>query len=540
MTRILLACLLFSLCDLVIAAESSGTFPASMMTIPERTAYQRTSTFAEVLAVIDALQADTELLHREVLLETVEGRQVPLLVLADPPVRSPQAAQASGKAVIYIQGNIHGGEVEGKEALLILLRDILYGDKRHLLENQILVLVPIYNADGNDQMSADSRPSQEGSPLLAGERFAHGYDLNRDGIALEAAETSALYRNVIQRWDPDLLIDLHTTNGSWHGYPLTYAPSYRTAGDPQTSDYTASVLLPAVTQAVQEKYALSFSWYGDFDAQSWPPTEFRTFHHGPRYITNTMALRNRMAILSEAFAHDRFYMRMHATKVFVEEILEFTRVHAAEIYAMNRAADARTIEKIREQGGRFENGVQYAMVPLPEPLALLSYTHIPYQAPDGSIGITRTPELVTIEGVLNYNQFVPAKMATVPRAYVFPAQLKTVADKLGEHGVQVTILSQATEFTGEEFMVNAVGKQAFMQNGHNNSLLQGVFQPGRKTFQPGDYLVSMEQRLANLIFYLLEAEADDGLAYWNFFDAYLESGMANGASTVFPVFKVLE
>ena len=81
--------------------------------------------------------------------------------------------------------------------------------------------------------------------------------------------------------------------------------------------------------------------------------------------------------------------------------------------------------------------------------------------------------------------------------------------------------------------------QGFAQNGHTNSTLTGTFQPASRRFQPGDFFVSLEQRLANLIFYLLEAEADDGLAFWNFFDAYLQPRMVNGASTVFPVFKVL-
>lgn len=165
------------------------------MTAAERSAYQRTSTFAEVMAVIEAFEVRSSLLHREPLLTTVEGREVPVLVLADPPpVTSPEQARASGKPVIYIQGNIHGGEVEGKEAALKLMREILLGDKAHLLESQIIVVVPVYNADGNDAMTADSRPSQEGSPLLAGARFAHGYDLNRDGMAIEATETRALNR----------------------------------------------------------------------------------------------------------------------------------------------------------------------------------------------------------------------------------------------------------------------------------------------------------------------------------------------------------
>ncbi|MEQ9070365.1 MAG: M14 family zinc carboxypeptidase, partial [Gimesia chilikensis] len=111
--------------------------PFEWLTTPERTAYQRTSTFAEAISVINALQAETNLIHREQLLLTREGRDVPILVLANPPISSPEQARASGKPVIYIQGNIHGGEVEGKEASLILMRDMLFGDKQHLLENQI-------------------------------------------------------------------------------------------------------------------------------------------------------------------------------------------------------------------------------------------------------------------------------------------------------------------------------------------------------------------------------------------------------------------
>ena len=167
----------------------------------------------------------------------------------------------------------------GKEASLIIMRDILFGDKQHLLDDQILVFVPIYNADGNDNMSSDARPSQELSPLMAGERQAHGYDLNRDGMAVETAETRALYLNVIQRWDPALLVDLHTTNGTWHGYSLTYAPSYHTAGDGATSAYTADVMLPAIAQSVKEKFNLDFGWYGGFDYRDWPPKELRTYHH---------------------------------------------------------------------------------------------------------------------------------------------------------------------------------------------------------------------------------------------------------------------
>ncbi len=520
------------------AAQNEIAFTEDMITIAERTNYERTSSFAEVISVIDALEVRSELVHRERLLITEDGKDVPILVLANPKVSSPQQAEESGKPVIYIQGNIHGGEVEGKEASLILMRDILFGDKQHLLENQILVFVPIYNADGNDNMAAGSRPSQEMSPLMAGEREAHGRDLNRDGMIIEATETAALYENVINRWDPDLLVDLHTTNGTWHGYSLTYAPSYHTAGDPATSAYTADVMLPAIQQSVKQKFNLDFGWYGGFDYRDWPPTELRTYHHAPRYLVNNMALRNRMAILSETFAHDRFYKRVHAANVFVEEILEYTRVHGEEIQRINRQADERTIRR-SSSAEEIENGVQFEMVPLEETLDLLSYKYIPYTNGDGETDFVRSSEIVTIENVLNFNRFESIRDSAVPDAYVFTAENSALAEKLQQHGIVVDTLRQDVRLSGEQFFVSAMEVQRFPLNGHQNALLRGQFRSVEEDFSAGDYIVSMDNRLANLIFYLLEPESDDGLGFWNFFDAELMPQIQAGNEELFPVFKLI-
>ena len=538
MKHLILSFLIGFACQTPVNAQSSG-FSQAMITVAELSDFERTSTFAEVLSVVDALQASSDLVHRETLVTSLEGKNVPLLVLADPMVRTPEEARDSGKLVVYIQGNIHGGEVEGKEASLIAMREILHGDKQHLLENQIVLFLPVYNSDGNDQMSDDSRPSQEMSPLLAGQRTAHGYDLNRDGMIIDTIETAALYKNLIQRWDPDLLVDLHTTNGTWHGYSLTYAPSYHTAGDAAPSDYTSDVMLPAIRQSIKEKFNLDFNWYGGFDYRDWPPTELRTYHHAPRYLTNNMGLRNRMAILSETFAHDRFYKRVHAANAFVNEILEYSNRHAGEIRDINRQADARVVEQIEKSAGNYQNGVQFEMVALEEPLDLLSYKYIPFTADDGSQKFVRSSEIVEIKGVKNFNAFEAIKLATVPVAYVFSAELEVLAGKLDQHGIQVSRLEQVQEFRGESFKVVEIEKQNFVQNNHRNSRLLGAFEPESKSFSAGDYYVAMDNRLANLIFYLLEPEADDGLAYWNMFDIYLERELENASVVAYPVFKVL-
>ena len=531
MKQLCFACLM--VCTGLASAADEVMFDAAMITAAERSDYQRTSTLAEVVAVLDALQANTTLMHRERLLLTREGRDVPIVVLADPPVSTPQEAEASGKLVVYVQGNIHGGEVEGKEAVQILMRDILFGDKRHLLDNQILVVVPVYNADGNDAMAENTRPNQELSPVMTGIRTAHGLDLNRDGMIVEADETRALYERVINRWDPDLLVDLHTTNGTWHGYSLTYAPSYHTAGVPETSDYTADIMLPAVQQAVKEKFDLDFNWYGGFDYRDWPPTELRTYHHAPRYLTNNMALRNRMAILSETFSHDRFYKRIHAANVFVEEILEYSNSNADELLRINSEADTQAAN----QAVGSEKGVRFEMIARDEPLDLLTYSYIPYRTENGGVDFVRSSELLTIPGVANFNAFQPVLTARFPGAYIFSSAFTGLADKLREHGIGVEVLEADSNFTGEVFHVAEIRSEAFQLNGHSNSLLEGEFRGETRTFSRGDFIVPTNNRLANLIFYLLEPQSDDGLAFWNVYDDYLQRLLDSQGEAEYPVFK---
>ena len=202
-------------------------WPNELITTPVKSNYQKTSTYAEVMSYIEALQKRSNLLHLEYMATSKEGKKIPVVVLANPKVTSVEEAKKSGKPVMYIQGNIHSGEVEGKEIVQQIMRDILLGDKKHLLDNQILIFAPIYNTDSNDKMKQGRRPSQEDSPVEVGIRAnSQGLDLNRDGIKMEAFETNGLIQNVLNKWNPEMLVDLHTTNGTWHGYGITYAPSY--------------------------------------------------------------------------------------------------------------------------------------------------------------------------------------------------------------------------------------------------------------------------------------------------------------------------
>ncbi|KPK89845.1 hypothetical protein AMJ80_09175 [bacterium SM23_31] len=512
--------------------------PPELYTRAERTNYEETSLHKDVMNFVYALQKHSDIAHLEIIGASKKGRDIPLVVMADPPVKTPEEAVKSDKPVIYIQGNIHAGEVEGKEASMELMREIAFGPKRRLLSDQIILFCPIYNADGNDSLSATSRRSQEGSPQLTGTRSSgEGYDLNRDGLRIEALETIALIENVILKWNPALFMDLHTTNGSWHGYSLTYAPGNHTAGHPGTTDYLMNVLFPAVQKKVKERSGLDIYLYGNFGGM--PPESFTATPHMPRFLTNSMALKNKLAILVETFAHDRFEKRILSNTVFITSVLEFTNEHGGEILKVIKKAEEETVQQVLENTGNFQKGVQFRVAQLGEPSDLLVYETEEYVDESGRPIQRRTGKLVWMPNVRMMQRYEPVKMSTVPRGYVFPAELKNVADKLKQHGVDVKVLEKSTSFEGEEFLVTGFSQAERPYQNHNLVTIEGEFKKAVKEFPAGFFHVDLAQPFAYLVFYMLEPEADDGLAVWNYFDKYLKAQGVENKSVPYPVFKYI-
>jgi hypothetical protein len=463
-----------------------------------------------------------------------------MAVLANPMIANADQAKASGKPVVYIQANIHAGEVEGKEVAMMLMRDILLGDKMDLLQNQIIIFVPIYNVDGNDKMEKGLRASQENSPLETGTREnGQGLDLNRDGVKMEAPETKGMIANVLNLWDPQLTVDLHTTNGTWHGYSLTWAPGYLSSGEAGPYNYLNEVMLPLITKNAKEKYDLNLGPFGDFSTrEGWPLKNFYTYNHHPRYIINQIGLRNRMSILSESFAHERFYQRIHSTYHFVYEILNHSNNHSEEIIKINKQAEWSAIEKVKNQAGTLKKGVRFKMVPTDKPLQhFRTYDYERFLKDDGTTTLLKTGKIVYYDNITYYAAFKDTVSALLPRGYILPAGLDTIVEMLQRQGVKVTTLEKNQRFSGESFFIEKWNKSPRKFEGHNMVSVEGTFNAREMLAKKGDFIIDMAQPLANLIFYMLEPQSDDGLLSWNFFDQILKSSNVPFSPVEYPVFK---
>ena len=253
---------LYLLITVVLVSVQAGAQPR---TRAESSDFEATSRYADVMDFIGELQRTSSNVRLESLGTSTEGFDIPMLVLGAPVRASPADLNFDDRAVVYIQANIHAGEVEGKEAVLMLARDILSGQTRNYLDELVILLVPIFNVDGNEKISTDNRTNQHGPAQGVGIRYnGQNLDLNRDGMKLETPEVRGLIARALVRWDPILFLDAHTHNGSYHQEPVTWTWGLNPNGDRTIIDFMAYEMWPAVERAMRETHETDTVPHGDF------------------------------------------------------------------------------------------------------------------------------------------------------------------------------------------------------------------------------------------------------------------------------------
>jgi hypothetical protein len=234
------------------------------LTRAERTNFTETSRYEDVEGFIDSLKLLGARIHKGSAGKTALGRDLWYVIASRPLITTPEEARRLGRPVVYIQGNIHSGEVEGKEASLALLRDLVLEKNRNVLDSIVLIVQPNYNADGNEHVDIQSRNrgSQNGPELVGTRTTSCGWNLNRDYVSADAPETKASLA-MLNRWNPDLFMDLHTSNGSMHAYALTYSPSLNPAAV-TVRPYVVDTVLPTLQRRMRERHGFETTDYGNF------------------------------------------------------------------------------------------------------------------------------------------------------------------------------------------------------------------------------------------------------------------------------------
>jgi len=509
------------------------------LTRAERTNFAETSRYDDVVLFIDSLKTLGAKIVTGSIGKTNQGRELPYVIASRPLISTPAEARRRNRPVAYIQANIHAGEIEGKEAMQALLRDLLFDKRPNVLDSIVLIVQPIYNADGNEQFGKNRGGSQNGPELVGQRHNAQDYDLNRDYMKVDAPETRGAMA-VFNRWNPDLFMDLHTTDGSLHGYALTYAPSLNQAAI-TTAPYAYEKMMPTIRQRMRDRHGFEFNDYGDFSRRGLEqmigdsiPADvgsFRTYESFPRYGTNYYGLRGRLSVLSEAFSHDPFPRRVASTYDFVYEMLSYLAEHSKEILALGRESDAKLTSWASKPGTSPDIGLQSRMaVTRTEPVRVevLRPTGDSAQSEAGMRrGWRRTGDVkeITMPVMVSFSSTLTRKL---PFAYSFGPEVATaIMPVLKIHGVQVQTWTGTKPVTIQSFVVDSVIKLARFENTpRTRTALRGRWVDSTTSAAQSTtrYIVPAGQPLGLLAMYLLEPESDDGLMSWGFLDSLLAAG----------------
>jgi len=477
-----------------------------LLTAPERTGWVETTRYAEAIAFLQAVADAAPNAHLTRMGYTQEGRAIPLLVVGDVPDASPEAVRASGLLRVYLQGNIHGGEVPGKEALLMLVRELVQEPGSPWLDELVLLVAPVYNADGNERVRLSNRPRQNGPLGGMGQRpNAEGLDLNRDHMKLDSPEARSLV-SMLNAYDPEVAVDLHTTNGTRHAYHLTYSPALHPGTAPELDRLLRDEALPRITDAIRRTDGWEYYYYGN--ARRGPDGEmgWYTFDHRPRFNNNYMGLRNRVAILSEAYAYATLQDRVVATRRFVEEILDWAAVSVSGVRSAIAAAEAPLAGEALPLRATFQGS--------DEPVAILMGAVEELRHPyTGAIILNRLDSAVATP-MREYGTFAATETGRVPSRYLIPEAEEEALDRLHAHGIQTSVLESTFELRGEVFRVDSVSMAEREFQARRERVVHGEWVALDTVLTPGTRVLDTAQPLGRLAFYLLEPRSDDGFANW--------------------------
>lgn len=506
--------------------------------------YEETSSYADLQRVIAGLTS-SPLVHTESFGTTEEGRELPLLVISEPRVTTPEAARKLGRPLVFVQANIHAGEVEGKEAVIALARRLTAGDLRPLAKQLVILIAPNYNADGNEKVNVQNRTAQYGPVAGVGTREnSKGLDLNRDYMKLDSLEARALV-GLMNKWDPHVLVDLHTTNGSYHANHLTYSPILNPNADARLIEFTRERMLAPIREAMLKRHNWRTYYYGNFAPEDGGGREssrvdpanpgnvtWRTFDHRPRFGNNYAGLRNRIAILSEAYSYLDFKGRIDVTEDFVDEIWRSVAANARQIMTLTAQADRQFTAPPNAKPVAL--GLDFEIRALPERVGIFVGDVRKVPNPRSGKEMLAMTDMAVPVSMKDYGVFAATRSLVMPKGWLIPAnpRLAAAVERLRFHGLTVEEITAPAQVSVERFTIADYTRAERVFQGRREARLKGTYDKAQLSVTPGALFVPANQPLARLAFYLLEPESDDGLVTWN----VIEEGLAAGET--YPIYRV--
>lgn len=536
-TRLILPLSAILLCLPSIARAQSTPPTSDWRTPAEIASYRTTPDYAETVAYLERIAAAyPQVVRIENFGKTGEGRDLKIVIVSRDGVFDPAAIHASGRAILLVQNSIHAGEMDGKDACLALLRDIIQDQGRaqhHVLDHTVFVFIPVYNIDGHERRSPYNRINQNGPEEAGWRGNGTNINLNRDYMKADAPETRA-FLAMFHRWLPDFFVDDHVTDGMDYQYDVTFYADDTPDVAPATARWLHDVVSPQIVQHLDASGHLAFPALIDLNDDSDPAQGLSFSPSPPRFSTGYSILENRPGLLVELHMLKDYKTRVTGNYELLSELLEVINRDSAKLIALNRDADA--------------EAAQLGAHPLANTKFPLALTPSGDTTPVLFHGYHFTRELSPISGAMwvrythePWNVTLPLQTGTKvtlsttpPAAYIIPRQWTHVIDVLEAHGLTLRHTTAAWTGNVERYRCSGMEWQGPPFEGRH-PIFRGEgagAEPGRfgvctrtqesVTFPAGSVVVPLNQRLSKIAIHWLEPEAPDSALRWGFFDSIFE------------------
>jgi len=494
----------------------------SWSTPAEKSCYRTTPRYEETMAYVRRiLQAAPRQVRIESFGKTGEGRALVAVVVSRDGVFSPAALHAARRPVVFIQNAIHAGEMDGKDASLALLRDILITKKQaRLIDRAVLVIVPIYNADGHEHFGPFNRINQNGPEQMGWRANATQLNLNRDYLKADTPETRGFLREW-QRWLPDFFVDNHVTDGADYQYDVTFGVET----DGPASAWVHQTLEPELFRRVTAAGHV-IAPYIDFVGRT-PDTGIASGTATPRFSTGFAKEQNRPGMLVEMHMLKDYQTRVTGNYAIMRALLEVINRDAEKLVESNRRADRETIARGHKHGSM--QVLKTTASGETEPFEFKGYRwKTEHSDVSSAEWVQYTHEPVTITVPRQVGVKVAAEVK-IPAAYIVPAQWTEVIERLQMHGLKLKRLAKAWTGEVETYRCRTPQWQAQPFEGRHiaswgNADKTPPCTPMKvqMSFAAGSVVVPMEQRAARVVMQWLEPMGPDSALQWGFFDSIFE------------------
>jgi len=509
----LVSLLLAALFCLPAFATTAASNTTPLTTEAERSNFVRTGRYAEVAALCAAFAARyPDAVRCQNFGTTPEGRPMHLLVVSRTGVLDPMQAQARDLPVLLVQGGIHAGEIDGKDAGFLLLRRLLDGQAAPAaLEKLVLLFVPVFNVDGHERFGPWNRPNQRGPEEMGRRATAQNLNLNRDYMKAAALEMHAMLR-LVNTWDPIVVMDLHVTNGAKFEHDVSINAEPVNTGDPQLRS-TGRAIRDGIIERLTKQGSLPLTFYPSFVEEDNPASGFVDSAWPPRYSHSYFQLRNRIGLLVETHSWKDYATRVRITRNTVLNLVELAARDGKRWLRAAHEADQRATAL----GGKPVT-LEYQNTDRRRTIDFRGYAYTRTPSDISGALMTRyeedTPQLWKLP---LRDEIVPKLSVAAPQAgyLIPPAFVPMLRQKLEVHGIKFQPIAQpVSRAPVQTWRATQIKFAATSVEGKQRLTATGDWQQTRMDLPMGTLFVPIAQPKARLVIALLEPQAPDSLLAW--------------------------